>query len=413
MTASNLVPIPELFVSYDSAAKLKIEAGELPSWDLTQRQVCDLELLTNGGFHPLKGFLGEADYDRVVAEMRLADGTLWPMPVTLDVSEAFAASVEPGQDIALRDPEGVILAIMSITDKWVPDKSREAERRLRRRRHRPSGGQLPAPQGRPGLSRRPGHRHPAAGALRLPRPAQHPERAARLLPQARLAADRRVPDPQPAAPRPPGADLPRRPRGAGEPADPPGRRHDQARRHRPLHPRALLRGGARPVPGLDHHAVAPEPRDAHGRPARGGLARDHPPQPRLHPHDRRPRPRRPGQEQRSGKDFYGPYDAQELFAQARGRDRRRDGRLQADGLRPGEGAVRAARRGRGGRDHPRHLRHRAAPPPAGGPGDPRLVQLPRRGRGAAPHQAAARAARASPCSSPASPARASRPSPTR
>jgi sulfate adenylyltransferase len=125
--ASNLAPIPELFVSYDSAAKLKVQAGELTSWDLTPRQVCDLELLMNGGFFPLKGFLGEADYDGVVENMRLADGTLWPMPVTLDVSEAFAAGVEPGQDIALRDPEGVILAILSITDKWTPNKAREAE----------------------------------------------------------------------------------------------------------------------------------------------------------------------------------------------------------------------------------------------------------------------------------------------
>ena len=81
----------------------------------------------NGGFTPLKGFLSQADYDGVLSEMRLADGTLWPMPVTLDVSEAFAARVEPGQDIALRDPEGMILAILSITDKWAPDKSREAE----------------------------------------------------------------------------------------------------------------------------------------------------------------------------------------------------------------------------------------------------------------------------------------------
>ena len=54
MTLSNLVPIPELYVSYDSAQKLKIEAGNLPSWDLTARQVCDLELLMNGGFFPLK-----------------------------------------------------------------------------------------------------------------------------------------------------------------------------------------------------------------------------------------------------------------------------------------------------------------------------------------------------------------------
>jgi sulfate adenylyltransferase len=127
MNASNLVPIPELYVSPESAAKLKVEAGELPSWDLSPRQVCDLELLMNGGFNPLKGFLSQADYDRVVAEMRLADGSLWPMPVTLDVTEAFAETVEPGQDIALRDAEGVILAIMSVSDKWSPDKSVEAK----------------------------------------------------------------------------------------------------------------------------------------------------------------------------------------------------------------------------------------------------------------------------------------------
>jgi len=122
-----LAPIPELFVSHESAQKLKREAADLPSWDLTARQICDLELLMNGGFNPLKGFLSEEDYKSVVDNMRLADGTLWPMPINLDVSEEFAATVEPGQDIALRDQEGVILATLSITDKWVPNKSHEAE----------------------------------------------------------------------------------------------------------------------------------------------------------------------------------------------------------------------------------------------------------------------------------------------
>jgi len=122
-----LAPIPELYVSYDSAQKLKVAAGNLVSHDLTPRQICDLELLMNGGFYPLKGFLSEADYDGVVSTMRTADGTLWPIPVTLDVSTDFAAKVEVGQDIALRDQEGVILATMTVTDKWVPDKAREAE----------------------------------------------------------------------------------------------------------------------------------------------------------------------------------------------------------------------------------------------------------------------------------------------
>lgn len=128
MTLPNLAPIPELYVSHESAQKLKIEAGNLPSWDLTPRQICDLELLMNGGFFPLKGFLSEADYEGVVDNMRLADGTLWPMPITLDVNEKFAEGIAPGQDIALRDQEGVILAILSVTDKWVPNKAREAEK---------------------------------------------------------------------------------------------------------------------------------------------------------------------------------------------------------------------------------------------------------------------------------------------
>ena len=127
MYPKNLAPIPELFVSYDSAQKLKNEAADLVSHDLTLRQICDLELLMNGGFSPLKGFLSEEDYNGVVENMRLSDGALWPMPITLDVSEAFAESIDIGQDIALRDQEGVILGTMTVTDRWTPDKAREAE----------------------------------------------------------------------------------------------------------------------------------------------------------------------------------------------------------------------------------------------------------------------------------------------
>ena len=126
MTNSNLAPIPELFVAPDAAAKLKVEAGSMPSWDLTARQACDLELLMNGGFHPLRGFHSEADYNGVVENMRTADGTLWPIPITLDVSEKFAETVAKGGRIALRDAEGVILAVMTVTDKYVPNKANEA-----------------------------------------------------------------------------------------------------------------------------------------------------------------------------------------------------------------------------------------------------------------------------------------------
>ena len=124
---ANPSPIPELYVSHESAQKLKVEAADLISWDLTPRQICDLELLMNGGFNPLKGFLSEADYNSVVETMRLEDGSLWPMPITLDVGEAFAEKLNIGQDIALRDQEGVILATMTVTDRWMPDKAKEAK----------------------------------------------------------------------------------------------------------------------------------------------------------------------------------------------------------------------------------------------------------------------------------------------
>ncbi|MBK9383581.1 MAG: bifunctional sulfate adenylyltransferase/adenylylsulfate kinase [Planctomycetes bacterium] len=117
----------DLLVSSERALELKRAAKDWPSWDLTERQVCDLELLLNGGFSPLRGFLGQKDYASVCERMRLADGTLWPMPITLDVSEALAEKVALGKKLALRDPEGVILAVLTITDIYRPDREAEAK----------------------------------------------------------------------------------------------------------------------------------------------------------------------------------------------------------------------------------------------------------------------------------------------
>jgi len=110
------------------AAELKAHSKDWPSWDLTARQLCDLELLMSGGFSPLRGFMNRADYEGVCHNMRLANGTLWPMPITLDVSEEFARKLTPGSSkIALRDPEGVMLAVLSVEDVWQPDRRAEAQ----------------------------------------------------------------------------------------------------------------------------------------------------------------------------------------------------------------------------------------------------------------------------------------------
>ena len=107
--------------------ELKTESVAWPSWDLTPRQICDLELLLNGGFSPLRGFMTRADYESVVRDMRLADGALWPIPVTLDVTEELAGRLRSGDWLSLRDPEGVMLAALEVSDVWQPDRGTEAE----------------------------------------------------------------------------------------------------------------------------------------------------------------------------------------------------------------------------------------------------------------------------------------------
>jgi sulfate adenylyltransferase len=118
--------LQNLIVSPDRQLELKTDSRDWPSWDLTPRQLCDLELLLNGGFSPLRGFLGRKDVDSVCSEMRLGDGTLWPIPITLDLPEAFAKGLE-GKMLALRDPEGVMLAALHVEEVWKPDREAEAK----------------------------------------------------------------------------------------------------------------------------------------------------------------------------------------------------------------------------------------------------------------------------------------------
>lgn len=106
---------------------LRKESRRWSSWDLSARQLCDIELLLNGGFSPLHGFMSRADYESVCNRMRLANGLIWPIPIVLDVSDQFARTLSPGATIALRNPEGVMLAALHVEEIWQPERVAEAD----------------------------------------------------------------------------------------------------------------------------------------------------------------------------------------------------------------------------------------------------------------------------------------------
>ena len=117
----------DLLVSQERAEEIKAASRDWQSWDLTPRQMCDIELLLNGGFSPLTGFMKKADFDGVCKEMRLADGNIWPIPITLDVTRELADKLEIGGKLALRDPEGLLIAVLDVEEIWEPDPKAHAQ----------------------------------------------------------------------------------------------------------------------------------------------------------------------------------------------------------------------------------------------------------------------------------------------
>lgn len=102
-------------------------SATLPEIVLTQRHMCDIELILNGGFSPVDGFMNKAEYEGVVNDMRLPDGTLFPVPINLDISEAKAKEIEASGKgaVVLKDFEGNPIAVMNVADVWTPDKKAE------------------------------------------------------------------------------------------------------------------------------------------------------------------------------------------------------------------------------------------------------------------------------------------------
>ena len=129
---SQLVPphggaLRELLTTGEEAAALAAQASELPVLRLGARQVTDLELLSVGALSPLGGFMDEADYRAVIEGMCLADGTVWSVPITLPVTAEQAGELA-GKQIALAAEDGTLLAVMDAGDAYSYDREREAEK---------------------------------------------------------------------------------------------------------------------------------------------------------------------------------------------------------------------------------------------------------------------------------------------
>jgi sulfate adenylyltransferase len=105
---------------------LKKLTSTLPDVILNERQICDFELLVTGVFSPLTGFMTRVDYESVLDRMRLSSGDLWSVPICLDIHDTLAGTLEAGQSVVLRDPEGFLLGVMTLEDIWPVDKENEA-----------------------------------------------------------------------------------------------------------------------------------------------------------------------------------------------------------------------------------------------------------------------------------------------
>src|SRR5262249_8160670 len=118
----------ERLVNEQEAQEWRGRARELPSVPLSARQISDLEMIATGGLSPLTGFMGQRDYQLCVEEMRLANSLPWTIPITLAAGDVEAAALREGQDVALVEPGGDVLAILHLREKFSYDKEEEARR---------------------------------------------------------------------------------------------------------------------------------------------------------------------------------------------------------------------------------------------------------------------------------------------
>ncbi|MHC5024703.1 MAG: sulfate adenylyltransferase [Planctomycetota bacterium] len=112
-------------IDASAARDLEAAAADLPAVTLTRKQACDLEMIATGAFSPLTGFVGRADFESICRSTRLADGTVWPIPITLAVDEAVKGTLAEGGRAALKHPDGTLLAVLSVEEIYPHDKGLE------------------------------------------------------------------------------------------------------------------------------------------------------------------------------------------------------------------------------------------------------------------------------------------------
>lgn len=108
-----------------AAAALRSQAADLPNITLSAKQACDLEMIAIGAFSPLDGFVGKADFESICKQMRLANGTVWPIPITLAVSDEVKATLQSGGRAALKHADGTLMAIIDVQEIYPHDKKLE------------------------------------------------------------------------------------------------------------------------------------------------------------------------------------------------------------------------------------------------------------------------------------------------
>lgn len=129
MTATLIQPhggtLVNRIAASDAGSKLAREAAGVPRITLSGKQACDLEMIAIGAFSPLKGFVGKADFESICKDMRLANGTIWPIPITLAIDDATKSQLKVGGRAALYHGDGTLLATMAIEEIYPHDKKLE------------------------------------------------------------------------------------------------------------------------------------------------------------------------------------------------------------------------------------------------------------------------------------------------